>query len=46
MEPDNEAALGLVRHLSTVELRALMDDDNRLAELISDLPQVSPGTFC
>lgn len=41
MEPDNEAAVGLVRHLTTEELRALMNDDSRVTDMISDLPQVS-----
>lgn len=40
MEPDNEAALGLIRHLTTEELKALMNDDTRLTEMIADLPQI------
>ena len=36
-----EAALGLVRHLPTDDLKSLMNDDTRLTSMINDLPQVS-----
>lgn len=40
-EPDYEAAVGLIRHLPTEELRDLVNNDDKLAELMKDLPQVS-----
>lgn len=45
MEVDNEAALGLIKHLNSEELRALMDDDSRLNEIIADSPMVSDWIF-
>uniref|UniRef100_A0A2P2I333 Vacuolar protein sorting-associated protein 37B-like n=1 Tax=Hirondellea gigas TaxID=1518452 RepID=A0A2P2I333_9CRUS len=40
MEPDNEAAMGLIRHLTSEELKGLMNDESRLSEMVADLPQV------
>ncbi|XP_047471930.1 vacuolar protein sorting-associated protein 37B-like isoform X1 [Penaeus chinensis] len=39
-EPDYEAAVGLIRHLPTEELRDLVNNDDKLAELMKDLPQM------
>lgn len=39
-EPDYEAAIGLIRHLPTEELRDLVNNDDKLSELMNDLPQM------
>ena len=39
-EPDYEAAIGLIRHLPTEELKDLVNNDDKLSELMKDLPQV------
>ncbi|KAK7082877.1 Vacuolar protein sorting-associated protein 37B [Halocaridina rubra] len=39
-EPDYEAAVGLIRHLPTEELRDLVNNEDKLSELMNDLPQM------
>ncbi|XP_045590810.2 vacuolar protein sorting-associated protein 37B-like isoform X1 [Procambarus clarkii] len=39
-EPDYGAALGLIKHLPTEELRDLVNNDDKLSELMKDLPQM------
>ena len=39
-EPDFEAAIGLVNHLSTDELKELMNDEDKVMNLVKDLPQI------
>ncbi|KAG0722276.1 hypothetical protein GWK47_044787 [Chionoecetes opilio] len=39
-EPDYGAALGLINHLPTEELRDLVNNDDKLTELVKDLPQM------
>lgn len=39
-EPDYGAVLGLINHLSKDELQDLVNNDEKLAELLKDLPQV------
>ena len=39
-EPDYGAALGHINHLPTEELRDLVNNDDKLTELVKDLPQV------
>ncbi|XP_076041548.1 vacuolar protein sorting 37B [Oratosquilla oratoria] len=39
-EPDYEAAIGLFKHLPTEELRDLVNNDDKLTEMIKDLPQM------
>ncbi|XP_066982764.1 vacuolar protein sorting-associated protein 37B-like [Macrobrachium rosenbergii] len=39
-EPDYEAAIGLIRHLPTEELKDLVNNDDKLSELMNDLPQM------
>ena len=37
---DETAAMGILKHLNRQELQELLDDDNKLSELINDLQQV------
>ncbi|KAL7647150.1 UNVERIFIED_CONTAM: hypothetical protein RMT77_002408 [Armadillidium vulgare] len=39
-EPDYEAALGLVKHLSSDELKELINDESKLNDVLKDLPQM------
>ncbi|KAK4319567.1 hypothetical protein Pmani_009507 [Petrolisthes manimaculis] len=39
-EPDYGAVLGLISHLSKDELQDLVNNDEKLAELLKDLPQM------
>ncbi|XP_050724689.1 vacuolar protein sorting-associated protein 37B-like isoform X1 [Eriocheir sinensis] len=39
-EPDYGAALGLINHLPTEELRDLVNNDDKLTELVKDVPQM------
>ncbi|XP_071527589.1 vacuolar protein sorting-associated protein 37B-like [Panulirus ornatus] len=39
-EPDYGEALGLIRHLPTEELRDLVNNDDKLTDLMKDLPQM------
>jgi len=38
--PDYEAAVGLIRHLTTDELKELVSNDSKTTDLIKDLPQM------
>ena len=40
MDINYDAALNLIHHLSTSELRDLMKDEERLTNMVTDLPQV------
>ena len=44
-EPDYEVALGLIKHLTTEELRDLVNYEDKLLELLKDLPQVNSKLF-
>ncbi|XP_074661636.1 vacuolar protein sorting-associated protein 37B-like [Tubulanus polymorphus] len=39
-QPDEAAALGILKHLSSEELQRLLDNDRKMEELIKDLQQV------
>lgn len=39
-EPDYGAALGVINHLQTEELRDLVNNDDKLTELVKDVPQM------
>ena len=39
-EPDYAVALGLINHLPTEELRDLVNNDDKLTDLVKDLPEV------
>ena len=40
MPLNEEASLGILKHLNKDELQKLLDDESKLEELISDDPQV------
>ena len=42
---DENAALGILQHLNTDDLRALLDDEAKLNDIITDLPQVSVANY-
>ncbi|MPC14403.1 hypothetical protein E2C01_007167 [Portunus trituberculatus] len=39
-EPDYGAALGLINHLPTEQLRDLVNNDDKLTDLVKDLPEM------
>jgi hypothetical protein len=45
MPLNEEAALGILNHLNKDELQKLLDDDNKLEELIYDEHQVHTHVF-
>lgn len=45
-EPDYGEALGLIRHLPTEELRDLVNNEDKLTDLMKDLPQVYTVMLC
>ena len=43
---DETTALGILQHLDTEELQRLLDDDEKLMDLINDLQQVQQKQLC
>ena len=44
-QPDYPAALGLLQHMNSDQLKEILNDDDKFEEFIKEMPQLKAGNF-